>query len=91
MKPALPAIIIAPLILDLGYARENTFQSPTAVSILVEAREQQPTAVFKAAPVDPSYLSALDWLELSKVVLPDARPLTAEERSSINEFFWSHF
>lgn len=91
MKPALPVVIIAPLVLNLGYARENTFQPPTAVSILVKTTEQQPTAIFKALPIDSSYLSALDWLELSKAVLPDAQPLTAEERFSINEFFWSHF
>lgn len=91
MKPALPAVIIAPLVLNLAYARENTFRPPTAVSILVETTEQQPTATFKAAPIDSSYLAALDWLELSKAVLADAQPLTAEERSSINGFFWSHF
>ena len=35
--------------------------------------------------------TALDWLSLSREVLPEAHPMTADERTSINEFFWSHF
>lgn len=35
--------------------------------------------------------AALDWLSLSHEALPDAQPMTADERSSINDFFWSHF
>jgi len=31
------------------------------------------------------------WIVLAKEILPDATPLTPEERSSINEFFLSHF
>jgi hypothetical protein len=33
----------------------------------------------------------LDLMRLAKETLPDAAPLTPEERASINEFFWSHF
>ena len=33
----------------------------------------------------------LDLMRLAKEVLPTAKPLMAEERVSINEFFWSHF
>lgn len=33
----------------------------------------------------------LDWMRLAKDILPNATPLTPEERVSINEFFWSHF
>ena len=90
MKPSLPALIIAPIILNLGYAQANTFTSPTAVSIIMDGSGQQPTATFAPAEWDSSYL-ALDWLDLSKAVLPDAEPLTPDERSSINEFFLSHF
>jgi hypothetical protein len=90
MKTSLPAAIIAPIVLNLAYAQANTFSSPTAVSILIDRTEQQPTATFAATKVDSAYL-ALDWLDLSKAVLPDAAPLTPDERSSINEFFWSHF
>jgi hypothetical protein len=36
--------------------------------------------------------STLDLMWLAKETLPNATPLTAEERVSINdEFFWSHF
>jgi hypothetical protein len=90
MKPSLPAAVIAPIILNLGYAQANTFTSPTAVSIVIDGSGQQPTATFAAVETDSAY-SALDWLDLSKAVLPDAKPLTPDERSSINEFFWSHF
>ena len=39
----------------------------------------------------PSQSAALDWMSLAKEALPNAMPLTPEERVSINEFFWSHF
>ena len=90
MKQTFPAVI-APIILNLAYAQVNTFASPTSVSVVVEATEPQPTATFKAAQIDSAYLLALDWLDLSKTVLATAQSLTAEERSSINDFFWSHF
>ena len=33
----------------------------------------------------------LGLMRLAKETLPNATPLTPEERVSINEFFWSHF
>ena len=33
----------------------------------------------------------LDLIRLAKETLPNATPLTPEERASINEFFWSNF
>jgi hypothetical protein len=33
----------------------------------------------------------IDLRRLAKELLPNAAPLTPEERVSINEFFWSHF
>jgi len=33
----------------------------------------------------------LDLMRLAKETLPNATPLTPEERVSINEVFWSHF
>jgi hypothetical protein len=33
----------------------------------------------------------LDLMRLANETLPNATPLTPEERVSINEFFWSHF
>jgi hypothetical protein len=90
MKPSLQAAIIAPMILNLGYAHPNRFTFPTAVSILIDGSSQQPTATFTAVESD-SVDFAMDWLGLSTDVLPNAEPLTPDERSSINEFFWSHF
>lgn len=90
MKPSLPVAIIAPMIFNLGYAHANTFTSPTAVSILIDGSSQQPTATF--ATVEPDSIHfALDWLDLSRHLLPNVERLTPDERSSINEFFWSHF
>lgn len=90
MKPSLPVAIIAPMIFNLGYAHGNTFTSPTAVSILIDGSSQQPTATFAAVETDSTHF-ALEWLDLSIHVLPNVEPLTPDERSSINEFFWSHF
>jgi hypothetical protein len=39
----------------------------------------------------PNQSAPLDWMRLAKQTLPNAMPLTPEERVSINEFFWSHF
>lgn len=36
-------------------------------------------------------MKALDWIMLAKEVLPNASPLTPEEKVSLNAFFWSHF
>ena len=78
------------MIFNLGYTHANTFTSPTAVSILIDSSSQQPTAMFATLETDSIHF-ALDWLDLSRHVLPNAEPLTPDERSSINEFFWSHF
>ncbi len=39
----------------------------------------------------PNQSTPFDWMWLAKETLPNATPLTPEERFSINEFFWSHF
>ena len=68
------------------------FEVGTAASIRTESREQQPTMTFAVdAESYAPHENALDWLSLSREALPDARPMTADERSSINEFFLSHF
>jgi hypothetical protein len=89
--PAFQAIIV-PLFINLSYAHAKTFQSGTAISVVMQASEQQPTATFDAGDqLIPVYSGALDWLALSKAILPNAEPLAPDERASINEFFWSHF
>lgn len=82
-----------PLYVNLApYNQEKRFEVGTAASIRTESREQQPTMTFAVdAESSSPHETALDWLSLSREALPDARPMTANERSSINEFFLSHF
>jgi len=35
--------------------------------------------------------TSLDLMRLATEALPNATPLTPEERVSVNEFFWFHF
>jgi hypothetical protein len=90
MNLAIPTLAI-PLCFA-PYSQAKRFEAGTAASIKIESMEQQPTMTF-AVEVEkfPARDSALDWLSLSREVLPNAQPMTTEERSSINEFFWSHF
>lgn len=92
MNLAIPTLAI-PLYVSLApYSQAKRFEAGTAASIKTESREQQPTMTFAVEVEKPSpHETALDWLLLSREVLPDARPMTADERSSINDFFWSHF
>jgi hypothetical protein len=81
-----------PLYSDDVYGVTRRFSSNTAISVVNRGVERQPTATFEVeSPLDLAHQAALDWLALSKDVLPNASPLTPEERASINEFFWSHF
>lgn len=71
---------------------QRTYYQSTVTSIVYEGHEQFPTGVFELAePTAVDRMRALDWILLAQDVLPDATPLTAEERSSINEFFRSYF
>ncbi len=95
MKLSIPTLVVTcvPLYASLApYGQAKRFEAGTAASIKIESREEQPTMTFavEAAKTSP-HESALDWLSLSQEVLPEARPMTADERSSINDFFWSHF
>jgi hypothetical protein len=91
MTTAYEAIGI-PLYVNPGYVEMKRFRSNTAISIVNQGVEQQPTATFEVGSrLDLGHAAALDWLALSKAALPNAQPLAPEERASINEFFWSHF
>lgn len=87
------AVTCVPLYASLAsYGQAKRFEVGTAASIKIESHELQPTMTFAVgAEKISSHEAALDWMSLSSEVLPDARPMTADERSSINEFFWSHF
>jgi hypothetical protein len=87
-----PAVTIAAEISRAVCQSDIEYRPPTSVTICYEHRTNLPLEVF--APIPESHNdanSALDWLALGKEVLPNTRPLSAEERSSVNEFFLSHF
>jgi hypothetical protein len=91
MSSSYAAIRVSPSMV-LGYLFANILGYGTATTIELGGVEQLPTATFEVEDrLEPSHRVALDWLAFTKEVLPNARPLTPEERSSINEFFWSHF
>ena len=91
-KLTIPTLAI-PLYISLApYSQAKRFEAGTASSIKIESREDQPTMTFAVGAEKSSpHETALDWLSLSREVLPDAQPMTDDERSSINDFFWSHF
>jgi hypothetical protein len=95
MNLAIPtlAVTCVPFYASLTpYGQAMRFEVGTAASIKIESRELQPTMTFAvSAEKISSHETTLDWMSLSSEVLPDARPMTPDERSSINEFFWSHF
>lgn len=92
MNLAIPTLAI-PLCISLSpYSQAKRFEAGTAASIRIESREEQPTMTFVVDAAKPSpHETALDWLALSQETLADARPMTTDERTSINDFFWSHF
>ncbi len=89
MTPTIQAIAV-PVLLNLAYVQPMTLDSSTAMSIVMKGCESRPTAMFNAQRPNSATL-ALDWLEFGTAALPNAQPLTAEERASINDFFWSQF
>jgi hypothetical protein len=68
------------------------YRRTTVVSFIYEGRESVPVEATELKELClPSESGALDWMLLAKEGLPNATPLTPEERVSINDFFWSHF
>jgi hypothetical protein len=75
-----------------SYEGKRTYRPPTAASVTYELRQEFPTGFLDfSQEVEPKHSNALDWISLGREVLPNATPLTAEERASVNEFFWAHF
>jgi hypothetical protein len=86
------AAIRVPPSLVFAYLVGSLVGHGTATTISIGGVEQRPTATFDLeAQIKSDHGLALDWLAFSKAVLPSARPLTPDERASVNEFFWSHF
>jgi hypothetical protein len=91
-----PAITIAAEIHQAVRYGDLQYRPPTAVTVCYEHFAGMPLATFNQAKtpsqaITPSHGVALDWMALGKEVLPNSRSLSPEERSSINEFFLSHF
>jgi len=50
--------------------------------------EEMPTEAVKLQELSgPSHADALEWMSLANEALPNSKPLSTEERASINEFF----
>jgi hypothetical protein len=91
-----PAVTIAAEIYQAVRYTDLQYRPPTAVTVCYEHFAGMPIETFDqtnipSQAIAPSHSVALDWMALGKEVLPNARSLSPEERSSINEFFLSHF
>jgi len=92
MEAISTAITLAWPLLFNGGKFGGVYRQTTVVSVIYEGRESVPLEAAELKELSlPSQSAALDWMSLAKETLPNATPLTPEERASINEFFWSHF
>lgn len=74
------------------FGNGSGYVQSTATSVVYEGSESLPLeAIELEALTFENHTAALDWMLLAKEALPNTTPLTSDERSSINEFFWSHF
>lgn len=68
------------------------YRQTTVASVVYKGHESLPLEATELGALSfPIQSASLDWMMLAKEALPNATPLTPEERISINEFFWSHF
>ena len=94
MEPISTAVTLAwPLLMNVAdFGNGQGYRQTTVISIIYEGRESLPLEATELEELSvPTQNAALDWMMLAKETLPNATPLTPEERVSINEFFWSHF
>jgi hypothetical protein len=88
----LPAAITIATAINGFALPQGELRPSTAVSVVYEHRAHTPVAAFVSLNATASqHTDALDWLTLGAEAIPNAQPLTPDERASINEFFWSHF
>jgi hypothetical protein len=94
MEPISTVITLAwPLLfIPAQFGNGSGYRQSTATSVVYEGCEILPlkASELEALSIE-SHTAALDWISLAKEALPNVTPLTSEERSSINEFFWAHF
>jgi hypothetical protein len=94
MEPISAAVTLAwPLLFNpVQFGNGSGYRQSTATSVIYEGCESLPLKAMELEALTvEGHSAALDWIMLAKESLPNATPLTSEERSSINEFFWSHF
>ena len=92
MMPSIAQLPIDWMLTQSECNPRTSFQQTTAATVTYQGERQIPTDCFTVSIESDSMVKdSFDWMSLSSEVLPNARPLTAEERSSINEFFWSQF
>jgi hypothetical protein len=94
MEPISTVVTLAwPLLFTPAqFGNGSGYRQSTATSVVYEGCEILPlTASELEGLLIESHGVALDWVLLAKEALPNVTPLTPEERSSINEFFWSQF
>lgn len=89
------AALVVPLTFGAPVLQGGRCIEPTnAVSVEFTTQERYPVqAISIVAPADEKGMieDSMEWLALGQAVIPDARPMTPEERSAVNEFFWSQF
>ena len=94
MEPISTAVTLAwPLLFTPAqFGNGSGYRQSTAMSVVYEGREVLPlkASELEALSIE-SHSAALDWMLLAKEALPNVSPLSSEERSSIDDFFWSHF
>lgn len=91
-RSANPAALVALPILILSYTNIGSFAQTTPASLVYNAAGKVPIESVRFQSGEASgEVAPIGWISLARTILPDARSLTPEERSSINEFFWSHF
>jgi hypothetical protein len=92
MSIAAPEIVMAKWLDHAEYTGEGSFSPTTAASVVYVRESELPLEFFSTfACGEPVHAASLDWISLSRAVLPNARSMTSSERRSVNEFFWSHF
>lgn len=82
-----------PLLINVAnFGNGHGYRQTTATSIVYAGQRSLPLGATELDELSlPVQSAALEWMMLAKETLPNATPLTPDERVSINEFFWSHF
>ena len=87
-----PEVVIAKWLDQADCVGANSYSPATAISLVYVREARLPVEMFDIGATQTSrHVNSLDWISLSRTAMPNARPMTTEERQSVNRFFWSHF